>query len=67
MLQNVMNAACLGATCSALKTHSFADVNKCAVSDTVKEPVDGCEFIPPQASKTKVELTFFSCRDHDIS
>jgi hypothetical protein len=42
-----MNAGCFAATCSALKTQAYADANKCAVPDTVKETVDGCKFLPP--------------------
>jgi hypothetical protein len=53
VLQKAMDAACFGASCSKLKTQSFADANKCAVPDTVKEPVDGCKFMPPSARSTR--------------
>ncbi len=46
-LQNAMDAGCFGATCSKLKTQSFVDANKCAVPDSVKEQVNGCEFMTP--------------------
>jgi hypothetical protein len=45
VLQTAMESACFGATCKALKTQPFADANKCAVPDTVKEQVvEGCKF-----------------------
>ena len=40
-LQKAIDANCFGATCSALKTQSFADANKCAVPKTIQEDVDG--------------------------
>lgn len=45
MLQKAMEAGCFGATCTPLKTQAFTEANKCAVPDTVKEPVDGCKFL----------------------
>ncbi|CAG8972007.1 hypothetical protein HYALB_00008292 [Hymenoscyphus albidus] len=41
VLQKAMEVGCFGASCSALKTQSFSDANKCAVPDEVKEPIDG--------------------------
>lgn len=43
VLQNAMKAGCFGATCSALKTQSFAVANKCAVQSMVAESVEGCK------------------------
>jgi hypothetical protein len=43
VLQKAMDAGCFGATCSQLKTQSFTDANKCAVSRKTTEDVDGCE------------------------
>ncbi|KAH8893952.1 hypothetical protein GQ53DRAFT_840230 [Thozetella sp. PMI_491] len=40
-LQRAMEAGCFGATCSALKTQTFAQANKCAVPMTVNEDVNG--------------------------
>ncbi|KAF2269645.1 hypothetical protein CC78DRAFT_601812 [Lojkania enalia] len=41
VLQKAMDANCFGATCSALKSQSFTEANKCAVQKSVNEPVDG--------------------------
>ncbi|EPE31983.1 hypothetical protein GLAREA_12065 [Glarea lozoyensis ATCC 20868] len=41
VLQKAMEAGCFGASCSALKTQDFGTANKCAVPDTVREPVEG--------------------------
>jgi len=38
-----MEGSCFGANCATLKSQSFAETNKCAVQDMVKEEVDGCE------------------------
>ncbi len=42
-LQRAMEAGCFGATCSALKTQSFTQANKCAVPASVDEDVNGCK------------------------
>lgn len=39
-----MDAGCLGATCSDLKTQSVEEAGKCKVPERVKEDVDGCKF-----------------------
>ncbi|KAG9232270.1 hypothetical protein BJ875DRAFT_428040 [Amylocarpus encephaloides] len=41
VLQKAMDAGCFGASCKALKTQAFTAANKCAVPDTVREPVEG--------------------------
>jgi hypothetical protein len=46
-LQKAMDASCFGATCSALKTQTFADANKCAVQNAVGEDVEGCKCFAP--------------------
>ena len=45
-LQRAMDASCFGASCSALKTQSFTDANKCSVQVAVPEAVDGCKYSP---------------------
>ncbi|KAK6858208.1 hypothetical protein PG995_005907 [Apiospora arundinis] len=40
-LQDAVDAGCFGATCSKLKTQTFAAANKCAVPKEVKEDVEG--------------------------
>lgn len=45
VLQKAMEGTCFGATCSTLKSQSFADANKCAVENSVGENVDGCELV----------------------
>lgn len=42
-LQKAMDASCFGATCAPLKTQTFTEANKCAIQNSVNEPVDGCE------------------------
>jgi hypothetical protein len=42
-LQKAMDASCFGATCAPLKTQTFNEANKCAIKNSVNEPVDGCE------------------------
>ncbi|KAF2201229.1 hypothetical protein GQ43DRAFT_480893 [Delitschia confertaspora ATCC 74209] len=41
VLQKSIEGSCFGATCSTLKTQSFAEANKCAVQNSVKEDVEG--------------------------
>jgi hypothetical protein len=40
-LQRAMDGSCFGANCKDLKMQSFTEANKCAISKTVKEDVDG--------------------------
>jgi len=44
-LQKAMDSSCFGATCTGLKTQSFAEANKCSVKNTVQESIDGCELV----------------------
>ncbi|KAF2795329.1 hypothetical protein K505DRAFT_240070 [Melanomma pulvis-pyrius CBS 109.77] len=41
VLQKAMDASCFGATCAPLKTQAFTEANKCAIQNSVNEPVDG--------------------------
>ncbi|RYC63819.1 hypothetical protein CHU98_g2363 [Xylaria longipes] len=53
-LQNAMDASCFGATCSALKTQTFAAANQCGVQNTVGEDVEGwLEELPDLISSTR--------------
>lgn len=40
-LQRAMDANCFGATCTALKTQTFAQANQCKIGKTVTEDVEG--------------------------
>lgn len=42
-LQKAMDQRCYGNTCTGLKTQTAEESTKCAVQQTVKEPVDGCK------------------------
>ncbi len=54
-LQKAMDANCFGATCSALKTQSFTEANKCSVKDSVKENIEGCKWtLPPVDSQWRL-------------
>jgi hypothetical protein len=45
-LQKAMDQRCFGNTCRGLQTQDAEVSTKCAVAQTVKEPVNDCESIP---------------------
>lgn len=44
-LQRAMDSPCY-VNCPTLKTQAIAEMNKCAVPNTVDEDYDGCECFP---------------------
>jgi hypothetical protein len=43
-LQKAMDQRCFGNTCAGLKTQGAEESMKCAVKQSVQEPVEGCKF-----------------------
>jgi hypothetical protein len=45
VLQKALDARCSGNACKTLKTQTSTEATKCAKSQAVREPFDGCKSI----------------------